>query len=245
MLKYKKGFTLAEFFSPHCAGHHKVAFTLAEVLITLGIIGVVAALTLSTLITDYQKKVTIKKLRTTYNILNNAIEMAKTEYGTDVNYWDMPDTNDQQILSNYFAEHYMLPYLKVVRDCKNGSICRFYGYSTVREFVLSNGTIVLVNVSGVGKNVQNVRTQIYIYINGKVNNINYARDKFLVELGGGTGNSGLDKNKFWPYGYMALANCDVYKNIDNTACNKTSTNKYRCFALIMCEGWKIPPDYPW
>ena len=34
----------------------KIAFTLAEVLITLAIIGVVAAMTIPTLIADYQKK---------------------------------------------------------------------------------------------------------------------------------------------------------------------------------------------
>ena len=34
----------------------KKGFTLAEVLITLGVIGVVAALTMPVLITDYQKK---------------------------------------------------------------------------------------------------------------------------------------------------------------------------------------------
>ena len=34
----------------------KRAFTLAEVLITLGIIGVVAAMTIPTLISNYQKK---------------------------------------------------------------------------------------------------------------------------------------------------------------------------------------------
>lgn len=37
----------------------KKGFTLAEVLITLGIIGVVAALTLPSLITNYRKKETL------------------------------------------------------------------------------------------------------------------------------------------------------------------------------------------
>ena len=37
----------------------KFGFTLAEVLITLGIIGVVAALTLPSLVTNYQKQVTV------------------------------------------------------------------------------------------------------------------------------------------------------------------------------------------
>ena len=45
--KLKKGFT---------AAYRKSAFTLAEVLITLGIIGVVAAMTLPTLVNDKQNK---------------------------------------------------------------------------------------------------------------------------------------------------------------------------------------------
>ena len=41
----------------------KAAFTLAEVLITLGIIGVVAAMTIPNLITAHQKRVTVTKLQ--------------------------------------------------------------------------------------------------------------------------------------------------------------------------------------
>lgn len=44
-MKYHNGFTLAEFFSPHFKNNRQLAFTLAEVLITLGIIGIVAAKT--------------------------------------------------------------------------------------------------------------------------------------------------------------------------------------------------------
>lgn len=70
--------------------------------------------------------------------------------------------------------------------------------------MLSNASIVVVSVTGVGKNVQNVRTQISIYINGKVKNINYARAQFLVELSCGNGALGHSKNKFWPYGYFCI-----------------------------------------
>ena len=44
--------------------HHinKLAFTLAEILITLGIIGVVAALTIPALIVKHQKKVFATKV---------------------------------------------------------------------------------------------------------------------------------------------------------------------------------------
>ena len=50
MTNTKNAFTLAEVSSTTCAGSRKNAFTLAEVLITLGIIGVVAAMTMPTLI---------------------------------------------------------------------------------------------------------------------------------------------------------------------------------------------------
>ena len=48
------------------------AFTLAEVLITLGIIGVVAAMTLPTLIQNYRKNVAINQLKKSYSLLNQA-----------------------------------------------------------------------------------------------------------------------------------------------------------------------------
>ena len=45
----KKGFTMAEGATHvvNCNNNRKIAFTLAEVLITLGVIGVVAAITIS------------------------------------------------------------------------------------------------------------------------------------------------------------------------------------------------------
>ena len=51
----------------------KFAFTLAEVLITLGIIGIVSAMTIPTLINNYQKKVTVTRLQQTYSMLNQAL----------------------------------------------------------------------------------------------------------------------------------------------------------------------------
>lgn len=45
----------------------KRAFTLAEVLITLGIIGVVAALTIPTLMSNHRANVTMQKLKKFYS----------------------------------------------------------------------------------------------------------------------------------------------------------------------------------
>ena len=47
----------------------KKGFTLAEVLITLGIIGVVAALTLPSLIQNYKEKATVTAVKESYSIL--------------------------------------------------------------------------------------------------------------------------------------------------------------------------------
>ena len=55
----------------HWNNSRKIAFTLAEVLITLGIIGVVAALTLPTLISNYKKQTYVTGLQKAYSVLNN------------------------------------------------------------------------------------------------------------------------------------------------------------------------------
>lgn len=62
---------------------NKLAFTLAEVLITLGIIGVVAALTLPALIQNYQKQVYVNALKKSVSTLENGFKMALAEDGVD------------------------------------------------------------------------------------------------------------------------------------------------------------------
>ena len=61
------------------------AFTLAEVLITLGIIGVVAAMTLPAVITNVQKKVVENQIKVFNSTINNAFKMAQAEYGGTFN----------------------------------------------------------------------------------------------------------------------------------------------------------------
>ena len=45
----------------------RFAFTLAEVLITLGIIGVIAAMTIPGLITNFKKRETVAKVKVAYS----------------------------------------------------------------------------------------------------------------------------------------------------------------------------------
>ena len=58
------------------------AFTLAEVLITLGVIGVVAAVTMPTLIQQYKERETVAKVNQFYSMFSQAYQMAILEHGT-------------------------------------------------------------------------------------------------------------------------------------------------------------------
>lgn len=61
----------------------KKGFTLAEVLITLGIIGVVAAITLPTLIQNYQKIVWVNQLKKSYSLIEQGFQKMMVDEGVD------------------------------------------------------------------------------------------------------------------------------------------------------------------
>ncbi len=88
----------------------KAAFTLAEVLITLAIIGVVAAMTLPVLINKYQERVTITKVKKMYSTLANAYELYKVENSDP----GMIPFNEEGAIQ--VAEIFK-PYLKIAKDC--------------------------------------------------------------------------------------------------------------------------------
>ena len=69
----------------------KKGFTLAEVLITLGVIGVVASITLPTLIKEYNKHVWVSALKENYSLLNQGFKKMiaddGVEYIADTEVW--------------------------------------------------------------------------------------------------------------------------------------------------------------
>lgn len=96
------------------------AFTLAETLITLGIIGVVSALTIPTLISKYNEMVTITALKKTYSELSQAIKLSEVENG-DLREWEWANSSYE---TRSFVEQYILPYLsKNIKYCKFGTAC--------------------------------------------------------------------------------------------------------------------------
>ena len=92
------------------------AFTLAEVLITLGIIGVVAAMTMPTLIKDYQKKTWTTQLQKTYSILEQGFQKMMADDGvdklSDTTVWASKGTTECYNLHGSSA-------FSTVTDCKN------------------------------------------------------------------------------------------------------------------------------
>lgn len=137
----------------------KFGFTLAEVLITLGIIGVVAALTLPTLIQHHKKSVVETRLKKFYTTMNQAILMAKNDYG-DFENWDFFLGNKYDEEANLINqseatkarfEKYFKPYLNIVKIeeivqasgeknylyyLADGSAFHFGYYSTIDVFYM-------------------------------------------------------------------------------------------------------------
>ncbi len=94
--------------------YYKIAaFTLAEVLITLGIIGIVAAMTIPTLMQKYYEKQTVSRLKETYSILTQALKLCGEENGYPEE-WGITGRNDE---STAIVAEKIIPYLKTNIDC--------------------------------------------------------------------------------------------------------------------------------
>ena len=111
----------------------KAAFTLAEVLITLGIIGIVAAMTLPTLIQKQNDRQIVTGLKKSYSILSQALTKAQLKYGF-FETWDLTTegvTNTGGDAPAKMKEIYerIKPELKVIQECNNKAGCWHKGKS--------------------------------------------------------------------------------------------------------------------
>ena len=73
----------------------KKGFTLAEVLITLGIIGVVAAMTIPSLINAAQGKELETAFKKAYSVLTQAVLIMEREEGQTVNWDNYPNLRNK------------------------------------------------------------------------------------------------------------------------------------------------------
>ena len=170
------------------------AFTLAEVLITLGIIGIIAAMTLPSVMGRYQEKATISKLKKMNTILNQAFLMAVEKNGTpDV--WGFtsssnPSSPQEDYRSRNLVLDMFLPYLKVVSVCRYGDSCQtnpkfrrnrysldgtlFGSFGTPLAVLADGSSIDIIYMSypscdgkiGPSKHLQAVCGEIFVDLNG-------------------------------------------------------------------------------
>ena len=97
------------------------AFTLAETLITLVIIGVVAAITVPTLFANYQEKERIAKIKKMYSALSNAMKLVVVNGGTPEDLGVRDDNMED--LTEWFNEYIGNKLLHMKEACFNKKGC--------------------------------------------------------------------------------------------------------------------------
>lgn len=88
----------------------KNGFTLAEVLITLGVVGIVAAMTMPAIVGKYKDQILITQSKKTYSTISNAFNLLKAESGYS-DYSEIFENSSEQILSD------LIKYIQVTQNC--------------------------------------------------------------------------------------------------------------------------------
>lgn len=176
----------------------KPAFTLAEVLITLGIIGIIAAMTLPSIIQRKQEKVTVNQLKKSYSLLQQVYERMVYEIGSDPRDWGMTgmyEENSHIIMANKFV-----PYFKVIQNCigKDASFTKKHcvddstyaspqNYASVR--IIDGTTLIFRHWTGqcnwkwgTTKALENVCGEIIVDLNGPKSPNMLGQDLFAFYL---------------------------------------------------------------
>lgn len=239
----------------------KPAFTLAEVLITLGIIGVVAAMTLPTLIGKYRKTVTVNKLKKAYAEVSQAIKLSEAENGM-LDSWSFPyDNNDDN--TKYFLDNYFLKYFKVQKVCSKEefSKCNFSG--VIKSRVLEGSYLTpfyyILTASGYGLilhpgGLQNLSTfsphmHIVIDIDGPTKGENrFGYDLFQSSIFFGeqrkASNESAKKSGYWMFGLGWIPELTREDLVSDPQFGCMGNSGAFCGALIQSDGWEIKDDYP-
>ena len=227
-----------------------MAFTLAEVLITLGIIGIVSAATIPIMLTNFKKRETVAKVKAAYSILSQAVKLSVEENG-ETSGWDTS-------VQSEVIPKYILPYMTGVTQAK-GSILAYQ----------------MRTLSSQGNPAKNIYSDwswnltaepIYVMQNGMYftySNSNDGYPTIVVDLNGsGKPNiMGIDGFTFWidpktssvvPAGYNCSREGILGKgcptSYDRMCIRDNSWQYYRggyCAALMQKDGWTISKDYPW
>lgn len=159
----------------------KKAFTLAEVLITLGIIGVVAALTLPSVVQNYQKRSLEVATQKFYSVMSQAIKQYMADEGVDdlrgTSLSGDDDDSDEVVTAK--SDEFFKKYLKA-QICEDGCFADNYktqagetsyaiGKSTddyyIGRYLLPDGMVVDSSSRGIGRNY--APGELLVDVNGR------------------------------------------------------------------------------
>ena len=208
----------------------KSGFTLAEVLITLAVIGVVAALTIPTLINKYNQNVAETRLKMFYSMINQAIQLSEIDNG-DKKTWGFefctPEYSKECIVLPF--EKYFKPYLKI------------NGYEFIENFKYT------YNNNALKVDFQNGSTVLFTYGSRDVIfypvGSHYNDEKYQTD--------GKDRFKFHFYTSYCKGNrCKYFlgKGFEPDIGGDWDGNEENlpCLKKAQLNGWKFPDDCnPW
>lgn len=222
-----------------------LAFTLAEVLITLGIIGIVAAMTIPTLYGSLQKRQIVAKLQKAISVINQAYKLSYSENG-DLTAKEVNDIG----IDNYFNT-YWRPYIKA-------DICTTYtncGYSQF-PWTQLNGASYRIAVTGKNARVtfytpDGMVFVLFAYTGTDAQQNKSITNMVIVDINGAKLPNTLGKDVFLlgriqdEYGVEIVPQGNKQSDTKiNANCSKKSSGNY-CAEKIRRAGWKIDATYPW
>ncbi len=235
-------------------------FTLAEVLITLGIIGIVAALTIPTLVSNYQKRVTATELKQAYSVFYQVLEHSEIDNGP-INTWKIVEnpSDSATMQSIYLRKKYIEPYFKnikyvrydkydnVVYNAAGATLGSCFPNWDIDNSCTSRGWCFwLCKHPAQATSINNLN---YLYLLVDLNGIKKpnrtGRDIFYFAI-----NKNKASGQALINGYVFGINKNSTESQLLDKCNSTDTSSWlngsACTELIMRNNWKIPEkDYPW
>ena len=212
------------------------AFTLAEVLITLAVIGIVAALTIPNLVQSYKKRVIETRLKKFYSSINQAIKLSEIENGPR-EYWQVLDST---VTFEDWYNKYLKKYLNVsnVKTTNNSE-------RKILIYFLDSSMLAFSDTSWIF--YPNAKDYSELTENNTDGENNIVRDKKVCGTKYFTFMYSNDSG-IVPYGYKNAVydNVEYIKNNTDIGCTKEPPSNERalCTLWIMKNGWEIPDDYP-
>ena len=244
--RFTSHFSLKKIGATHVAhwdNSRKIAFTLAEVLITLGIIGVVAALTIPTLMANHRKKVVETKLEKIYSVMNQAINLTNAEYG-DVTNWiiDCGSSNSPTCSINEVENWFNSTIGKHLETLKTGKTKN--KTDDILLIYLKDGSIL---------GVTNYIYDMFFYVNSDaISNARSGKNYFLFRFNPILLSHQNNEEAQKDLKYSLKPTFEPYSNYWNGTREQLidghsfscAQNHAFCAKLIQYDGWKISKDYP-